>query len=637
MKKLLPAILILLSSAALHSQDYKLCDTNRNYYRASSKFFLNKLAVTGILNGTDLVYENPPVYFECKHDFSWMGKKAIHRQNNDFQFLNRDDDTILIKPTLPVGSSWIFHRLSLSDYFEATIVSLDTMSFLGQLDSVKTIHFQYYLAGVASSHPVNSQSIQISKNFGIISSFDFYYFPASITRYDLIGRKNPDIGFAPHTAAEVFDHNINDVLRYEFGEEYEIWNGNILNTNKLFNRRVVNRTETPSHITYQFLEVKFTENLDPEWWNFYSISANTITVTYDLGHYNDSLFERFPNTPTTQALVTNRYDNSYAGFVTRTQEYMEFPSEGCYISDNGAYSETIFSEYMAGMGQTLKSYNRDPIDFAQTYGFSNEQLTGIDQDGIPENDFDNVCDAFGNVLQQQFDLSYSEQNSSLTFVHTGYDDVNTNNLSCVWYLDGQAYDTTAFSGASFIDEPGNYSLKIRFGDYCEFDNMGSDEISCSDLTINSLISEDNNVLTAVNSHDAYQWFDCETDAIIPGETSQVFTPLANGSYALIGTSNSCTDTSDCLVISNVGLSKNDRQHVEFYPNPSNRELFLKTDLAGEARYIIVNSLGQKIQEDRILFEGNEISIDISRLESGAYRLLLEHDSLKTQRFFVKID
>tara|TARA_B110000091_G_C13404577_1_gene305578 strand:+ start:118 stop:522 length:405 start_codon:yes stop_codon:yes gene_type:complete len=68
----------------------------------------------------------------------------------------------------------------------------------------------------------------------------------------------------------------------------------------------------------------------------------------------------------------------------------------------------------------------------------------------------------------------------------------------------------------------------------------------------------------------YKWIDCSNnnDSII-GETNLSFTAKTNGDYAVIVTVGNCSDTSDCVNISTVGIKDIDNNHaISIYPNPT---------------------------------------------------------------------
>lgn len=92
------------------------------------------------------------------------------------------------------------------------------------------------------------------------------------------------------------------------------------------------------------------------------------------------------------------------------------------------------------------------------------------------------------------------------------------------------------------------------------------------LTIGSIpfdITEDGAILTVNNSGDSYQWLNCETHTLIPGETNHIFTAEESGSYAVIITKNTCRDTSSCflIVLSDVAETGN-YLNLKVYPNPT---------------------------------------------------------------------
>ncbi|WP_341907938.1 hypothetical protein, partial [Fluviicola taffensis] len=111
--------------------------------------------------------------------------------------------------------------------------------------------------------------------------------------------------------------------------------------------------------------------------------------------------------------------------------------------------------------------------------------------------------------------------------------------SLIW--NGQTFTTTGFYTLSFTNV------------------NGCDSILNLDLTIVSapvagITSLDVITLQATGTG-TYQWINCSGQAIA-GETNATFTATANGSYAVIVSNGTCSDTSDCVVISHVGLDEN---------------------------------------------------------------------------------
>lgn len=77
----------------------------------------------------------------------------------------------------------------------------------------------------------------------------------------------------------------------------------------------------------------------------------------------------------------------------------------------------------------------------------------------------------------------------------------------------------------------------------------------------------------------YQWINCPGGGWVSGATSQSFSPLTNGSYAVRVTANGCMLVSDCFDVLTVGLQGKDGQAaLSIYPNPANERLIILIEL-----------------------------------------------------------
>ena len=130
---------------------------------------------------------------------------------------------------------------------------------------------------------------------------------------------------------------------------------------------------------------------------------------------------------------------------------------------------------------------------------------------------------------------------------------------------------------------------------------GCDSLVTLNLTINNVsnitTTTSGSNITANNNMATYQWLDCNNNFTeISGATNQIFTPTANGSYAVELTENSCVDTSSCVVISSLNIVENNLGfEFVFYPNPTNGNL--KIELGKELNNVKVtvrNLLGQEV-------------------------------------------
>jgi len=169
--------------------------------------------------------------------------------------------------------------------------------------------------------------------------------------------------------------------------------------------------------------------------------------------------------------------------------------------------------------------------------------------------------------------------------------------------------------------PNNYELTV-------FDNTG-----CQGTVITEAISEPGptDVATSVNaltitanlSGGTYQWVECPGFSVLNGETNQSFTATQNGDYAVIITdANGCTDTSTCVTIDDVSLSKFDKNNIKVYPNPASNNLVIEVDESYmNAKISINDSKGAEVLNSSL--KSKVSNIDLSDLVNGVYYLEVE--------------
>ena len=131
------------------------------------------------INGDSILYPGKnfrevKAYCYTPYGSSWIGEKIIIKKNGFNLFLNKNHDTISIKTNAVLNESWKLYVAEDSSYFLATVTAFDTLSFLSVNDSVKTIRIKVY---DKNSALVGSYSkLLLSKNFGLINPWNFYYF-----------------------------------------------------------------------------------------------------------------------------------------------------------------------------------------------------------------------------------------------------------------------------------------------------------------------------------------------------------------------------------------------------------------------------------------------------------------------------
>ena len=153
--------------------------------------------------------------------------------------------------------------------------------------------------------------------------------------------------------------------------------------------------------------------------------------------------------------------------------------------------------------------------------------------------------------------------------------------------------------------------------------LGCDSVVTLNLTIDTVdlsLTVNGPTITANATGAIYQWLYCDTNfAIINGETSQGFTSITNGSYAVMITDGACTDTSACEQITGVGILQNNfNTEFKLYPNPTNGLLTIDMgNVYNEVKIQVKNDLGQTILSKEIN-HNNLILLNLNNQDNGVY-------------------
>ncbi len=221
---------------------------------------------------------------------SWTGKYIIEYPGSKWVFFNGLNDSIMIYSNAQLNDPWRFCTLSTGEYYMATITNISEQTFIGLTDSVKTLQIQKYdSSGQTISSPYNGFQIKISKNYGMVSIFNFYSFenensPGYDDAYDfintfhafnLIGTTQPQAGWNEINAYNVFGNN------YPGDEIHVNESSYVLNVPDYYTTaggqiyQFLNRTDyaNPDSVSYQIFRCEYQINR----------TNNVITDSY----YND--------------------------------------------------------------------------------------------------------------------------------------------------------------------------------------------------------------------------------------------------------------------------------------------------------------------------------------------------------------
>ena len=155
------------------------------------------------------------------------------------------------------------------------------------------------------------------------------------------------------------------------------------------------------------------------------------------------------------------------------------------------------------------------------------------------------------------------------------------------------------------------------------DVNGCDSILILDLTINPAViasaTDNGNATITASAGTTYQWINCTTNTPIAGATAQTLTVTANGSYAVIVSDGTCSDTSNCVTITNVGIKENMISTISLHPNPTHDVVVVTMD-ASSAIVEVMDVQGKLIQTTQI--KSGDL-IDLGTYDRGVYTLRIK--------------
>ena len=139
-------------------------------------------------------------------------------------------------------------------------------------------------------------------------------------------------------------------------------------------------------------------------------------------------------------------------------------------------------------------------------------------------------------------------------------------------------------------------------------------------------------LTSSNTGVSYKWMDCDNDySYLLGETSQSFTPIRNGNYAVeIETADGCKDTSACTMIMSVSLDEYQvsADDISVYPNPSNDQVTIDIAKLNANENVMVNmydAVGKLVYSRELSSVNSKVVFDVSTIEAGVYSVSVSND------------
>lgn len=159
--------------------------------------------------------------------------------------------------------------------------------------------------------------------------------------------------------------------------------------------------------------------------------------------------------------------------------------------------------------------------------------------------------------------------------------------------------------------------------------------SCVEASIDETVLQTSGMLSAISSG-VYQWYDCNLNSTIQGETNQNFQPTYNGSFSVLIAKSGCIDTSLCININDVRVNEGLNLGLfEMYPNPVSNELTIKFPNLNNRAEIKIYSLDGRMLLNFINFKTKSCFFDLSYLSVGVYFVVIETDGGISRQKLIK--
>lgn len=191
------------------------------------------------------------------------------------------------------------------------------------------------------------------------------------------------------------------------------------------------------------------------------------------------------------------------------------------------------------------------------------------------------------------------------------------------------WNTSATTQSITATSSGTYHVQVTDGNGCS----ASDTINVVINIVDTSVTTGFGSFTANAGGASYQWIDCGNgNTPVSGATAQTFVPSTNGTYAVVVTQNSCTDTSGCYSIQNVGIGENHESVFSMYPNPAGEQMTIVVPRAGVIQ--LFSATGEVVLVQNVIAGKNIINTEV--LSAGLYvARFTSNQATSSQRLIVE--
>lgn len=363
-------------------------------------------------------------------DIGFLSYQTLLQANGTDVYFNRFHDSIFIQTQANLNDTWIFYQNPDGSYFEATVDSISTESFLGLWDNVKTITLQAKDSlGNNLTSPYDTLDIKISQHYGLVKGFNFFRFPYGVTfwensyqRYykpiELIGLPQHNVDIKNLTAADVYDYDIGDEFHWHSktggGDWWSYYEDNIYDIVTITSKQFSSNGDSVYYDMY--LEVyRFTESYDiyiGDSYFFDTLYIGDSTIGYSFANSKINTYTLHQDSDSIVTWIQNK-DESQKHM--QSGDNVMWNENGCFITEWHGGGASTFHK---GIGETgwwgtrFQSSERDFIYYNKNgniYGtpLNIDSLSTVSTDEIVGNDFNLNLKVFpnptNNLLNFQFD------------------------------------------------------------------------------------------------------------------------------------------------------------------------------------------------------------------------------------------
>jgi hypothetical protein len=214
--------------------------------------------------------------------------------------------------------------------------------------------------------------------------------------------------------------------------------------------------------------------------------------------------------------------------------------------------------------------------------------------------------------------------------------------SCFGAMDGEIYITVAGGtppltfdwdndGTGDTDDPeditglaaGSWSVIVSDAGGCSASVSGTVN---EPAMLDTSVSVAGYVLTANATAVTYQWIDCADLLPIAGETNADYTVTANGSYAVVVSDGTCSDTSSCYTFTDLGVGNVSASwNIKTYPNPVKEQLTIHLENYNGELTLTLSDMSGKVLRSQIYntIDGEILRVEFKEMAKGIYILRLD--------------